>query len=502
VTRNLALSITLIANLFARLLFAATIHVPADQPTIQAGINAASNGDTVLVAPGTYYENLTFNGKAITVKSSNGANVTTIDGSVIDIVVKFVTSEGLSSVLDGFTIKNGNGLGIYVLSSSPTIKNNIITSNSGCPGAGINVGDGSPLIKNNTITNNAQTTCFGGTDAGGISVGGPPAGAQIIGNRISGNNATLGTGGGGISLFAVGSVLIENNYISNNAGYDGGGIGALSFTSSVQIIQNVITGNSAAEGGGIEIDNSVALVLNNSVFANDAPTGSALYAHFYTTTGPMTMSNNLFIGKQGEPAVDCRGYDTVSPPVFSFNDVFTQGGPNYGSGCIDQTGMNSNISASPVFVGAKNPRLKGGSPAIDAGDNSAPDLPAKDFSGNPRIINGNGGATAIVDMGAYEFVPVVVAPKSLAFGLQAVGSTTSKTVKLTNSQNKILNISSYSVPTGYSVSGCGSSVAAFTSCTLTVTFHPLTTGTFKGSLIVTDDAGNSPQTASLSGSAQ
>ena len=127
---------------------------------------------------------------------------------------------------------------------------------------------------------------------------------------------------------------------------------------------------------------------------------------------------------------------------------------------------------------------------------------AADIAGNRRIINGNGGATAIVDMGAYEFVPVVLAPKSLAFGLQAVDSTTSKAAKLTNAQNKILNISSYSVPTGYSVSGCGGSIAAFTSCTLTATFHPLTTGTFKGSLIVTDDAGNSPQTVSLSGSAQ
>jgi hypothetical protein len=56
------------------------IHIPADQPTIQAGIDAAHNGDTVLVSPGTYYENIDFKGKAITVTSSAGAAVTTIDG--------------------------------------------------------------------------------------------------------------------------------------------------------------------------------------------------------------------------------------------------------------------------------------------------------------------------------------------------------------------------------------------------------------------------------------
>ena len=58
---------------------AATIHVPADQPTIQAAIDAAADGDTVLVAPGTYYEDINFHGKIITVTSEQGAAATVID---------------------------------------------------------------------------------------------------------------------------------------------------------------------------------------------------------------------------------------------------------------------------------------------------------------------------------------------------------------------------------------------------------------------------------------
>src|SRR5215471_11830882 len=113
---------------------ATTIHVPAAQPTIQAGINAANNGDTVLVAPGTYRENINFMGKAITVKSAKGSNVTIIDGGGLAPVVTFNTNETSSSTLSGFILQNGTstaniGGGVYVYFASPTIKNNIIQNN-------------------------------------------------------------------------------------------------------------------------------------------------------------------------------------------------------------------------------------------------------------------------------------------------------------------------------------------------------------------------------------
>src|SRR5260370_7806093 len=82
------------------------INVPATQPTIQAAINAASNGDTVLVAPGTYTENINFGGKAITGTSSGGPSVTIIDGGAHGSVVTFNSVDTTASPLSAFPPHN------------------------------------------------------------------------------------------------------------------------------------------------------------------------------------------------------------------------------------------------------------------------------------------------------------------------------------------------------------------------------------------------------------
>lgn len=489
---------------------ASIIHVPADQPTIQAGINAAANGDTVLVSPGTYVENINFNGKAITVRSSNGPKVTIIDGGGIAPVVTFATSETRSSVISGFTIQNGSstlssqydGGGIYVSSASPTIKSNIIQDNTACSaGGGIALEFASPLIQGNTISSNRQAGCSGGVGGGGISIGGAST-AQVIGNKIE-NNTWSTAGGGGISLFAAGLPLIENNLIVGNSSTQGGGIYMVNEADEI-IVQNVIAKNLASDGAQIYSSipsSAVGFRLINNTIVSNSPSNAAVVADGFNANAEII--GNVIIAPAGESALLCNPIYMDGPPIVQFNDAFTPSGVSYDGMCAGFGGTNGNISASTQFVNANGSdyQLKGGSLAIDAGDNSAPDLPTKDFAGNPRIINGNGGATAIVDMGAYEFVPAFFAPKSLSFGSQAVGSSTSKTVKLTNAQDKILDISSFSVPTGYSATGCGATIAAFKSCTLTITFNPLSSGTFKGTMSATDDAGNSPQALALSGTA-
>ena len=137
---------------------AATIRVLADAATIQQAIDAAAPGDTVLVAPGTYGENLTFRGKAITVVGEGGPTVTVIDGNWAGPVVTFTSGEPRGAVLRGFTVQRGattfSGGGVLVQNSSPTIADNWIVGNGACSGVGVYSSFGSPLIEGNRIARN------------------------------------------------------------------------------------------------------------------------------------------------------------------------------------------------------------------------------------------------------------------------------------------------------------------------------------------------------------
>jgi len=400
-----------------------TIRVPTDLPTIQQAINATVDGDTVLVAPGTYVENINFLGKAITVTSEGGPEVTIIDGNQAGSVVTFSSGEGQASVLRGFTLQNGfasfgdpsfgSGGGIRIENSSPTVEKNIVSNNQACAGAGIAIGFGSPIIQGNTITKNNQGGCSGGIGGGGISIGGNSS-AQILDNVIS-ENFMGSSDGGGISLFAAGTPTIKGNVISGNTATglspcaEGGGIWIVNFSDAL-IVQNLITGNTAGCGGGIfwlvPFGALGPLLVNNTIADNDSPQGSGIFADGFDAQTELI--NNIVVAKAGQTAVYCGDFNDLNPPIFTFNDVFSPSGTAYGGICTDQTGINGNISNDPLFLDPANGNyhVQSGSPVIDVGDNTAQGLPDKDIDGDPRITDGNGDGVAAVDMGVDETISI------------------------------------------------------------------------------------------------
>ena len=166
-------------------LTARTITVAADGSqqlsSIQTAIQCAINGDSILVYPGEYFEQLNFFGKEIYVSSlynisgdPQDIKDCIINGNELSSVVRFSSGESRNSILSGFTITGGSGYkpsdksyggGIYITNSSPTIANCIIEDNYADRGGGIYVtGDINtyPIFLDLVIRRNNGRVAIGG----------------------------------------------------------------------------------------------------------------------------------------------------------------------------------------------------------------------------------------------------------------------------------------------------------------------------------------------------
>ncbi len=365
---------------------ATIINVPDDYETIQEGIDASTDGDTVLVQPGTYVENINFNGHNVVLGSlflttgdTSYISSTIIDGNQSSHVVAFGSGEGSTAIIIGFTIQNGSsdpGGGIHCWISNPTIDNNIITGNSALAGGGIYCYQSNPTIVSNSINQNSAT---GG---GGIycSYSYP----TIINNIISGNSVT--GNGGGINCYSS-SPVVTNNVINENSANIAGGLYCHTF-SNPTISNNIISGNSANYAGGVYCYNSTPVIVNNTISANSA---NAYGGGIYCFESSPTITNNTITGNSANVSGGGIYCELVSNPTIT-NTIFWADSASYSAEidfddssspyftyCDIQGGWGGegNIDVDPLFRDPENFdfHLKAdscgdvyNSPCIDAGD--------------------------------------------------------------------------------------------------------------------------------------
>jgi hypothetical protein len=313
---------------------AATVRVPAGQPSIQRAIDAANDGDEVLVAPGTYFENINFNGKAITLISEAGPSVTIIDGGHLADVVGFGNGEGPTSVLAGFTIRNGFsqvGAGVYAIGASPTIISNIFERNiseSGGFGAAIAGFSASPIVEGNIFRFN------------------------------SGDDQALS---GVVSFVNASSPFIANNIFFSN---DCRAVNLTLSSETPSVLNNTFVGNS----GGIRVNGGSPIYKNNILVGNQIGVdfARAIIGEYPGWTHNLVFANG--VDYQGIDNQTGKNHNISADPLFEcpekMNFRLLQDSP-----CID-TGDNEVTNIVVQDFGGTPRSLDGdhdGQPIVDIG---------------------------------------------------------------------------------------------------------------------------------------
>jgi hypothetical protein len=393
--------------------FATDRHVPAPYPTIQAGVSAALEGDTVIVADGVYSgvgnKNVAVS-QAITIRSANGPEGCIIDCENDGRAFRLGGVSG-ATVIDGFTIQNGyvedfGGGGVLCFSCNTlTVTNCRFVNNVALGGYPWDYGTGGALhVRDSKVT--VKRCQFSGNQArwgGGIYINNfdysPLRTGQLVDCEFSVNTATYM--GGAVyarnaDVWAVNSLLA-----SNAAGWYGGAVYCEGTVSGLFLDFVTIADNAAGwYGGGLYFYNGVSPRIRNSIVAfNSAPYGSQMALE-----------------------------DSSVAHVLSSDFYGTL--PIYVSGASFVDWVSGNINADPSFVDAAagNYRLLSGSPCVDAGDNTILPQDTFDLDGDgtvteelsydldngwrveddPNTPDTGNSQWYVVDMGAYEWSPYPV----------------------------------------------------------------------------------------------
>ena len=419
-------------------------------PTIQAAIDAAEDGDTVLVADGTYTgqgnKNISFDGKHITLKSASGPSKCIIDLQGSGRGFEFYSLENWNSVLSGFSIVNGD-CGIYICcESAPTIINCVIRIDMNSA-IGIDISNANPTISGCTIYGNDEKKYKEGINIGVSSVNitnceisNTETGIDCYSSTLTITNCNIKNNSGGIdgsssTINLINSTIIDgesrgivcngcqlnitssNIYGNNDSGIDLASCSSVNITSSN--ISSNISGSFYKKGGGIYSSNS-HLVVTNCLFNNNVASteGGAIYSVLSEPKMFPVITNCTFVNNKASSSGG--GVRTFCGIANITNSIFWNNSPDQidGNGIVTYSDVQGgypgtgNINTNPVFVSSTDYHLKSNSPCIDKG--TAIRAPNTDNEGNRRP-QGPG-----YDVGAYEVVSPVAATFSSSSGVLSI----------------------------------------------------------------------------------
>jgi hypothetical protein len=300
-----------------------TLQVPSIYPSIQAGINAASDGDTILLAAGIYYEtNINLQGKEIVILGESGAENTLVDGGFQGGIFRAVSGETFNTELIGLTIQYGKastGSAIHIINSSHLTLRNCVVRNNSAPGiwtrAAITIGQ---------VYNNGPRT---------------PAGIQMYDCELYNNS---GYYGGAVFNEETGNTLsiFERCTFHHNVGQSGGGA---MFGTLNSIIKNCL------------------FYANSEAIVNEKGHPLIENCTFADNFGPAIRRNDPNDTTVVRNCIFYNNTETISQIGWPENFIMEY--------CLDEDGNpgTGNFSGDPLFSGIQNYTLLSNSPAIDKG---------------------------------------------------------------------------------------------------------------------------------------
>jgi hypothetical protein len=328
----------------------------------------------VEVHPGAYLENVDFRGYPVDVRSTDGPELTIIDGGGAGPTVSFVTDEPPEARLFGFTVTGGlgdRGAGISVKStgettlSSPTIEGNLITGNatsSGGIGGGVLLYRSASELIDNVITEN--DACLGGPedgcDGGGVDIlyGAPTVSLNTIADNTAGD-------GGGIWAAYTEAVIVQNLIVGNQADDEGesddsgiftagqgGGVDLHTGTDGVVLASNIIADNLAStHGGGLSVygyydQGTSPTITNNTIAFNEVTDAEYGAGVVLWGVGSPTLVNNIVYANRGVGVYVQFDYATVR-----YSDIYANDSAWAGA-MADPTGNDGNLATDPGFTSA------------------------------------------------------------------------------------------------------------------------------------------------------